>query len=274
MKRIVALGPKGTYCDVALNKYLKSINENLEVGYYPSIFRINDFMDDDTLAVVPFENTLDGFVIEGMDQIILNGYHIISQVKLDIDFAFVSYAKNIKDVKKIYVSFKALGQCTKFISDNNFQTIKCDSNIEALNNLNRWDESYGAIIPMHSLDNLNFDLMIPHVADSKSNETRFFIISKKKIVEKLDTEVEASIVITAKKDRPGILFDILKSFHDLNINLKSIMSRPMKTEMGQYRFYFECMLFKNDIEILDMLSDMFKKSQDFILQILGVYNKL
>ena len=274
MKRIVALGPKGTYCDVALNKYLKSINENLEVGYYPSIFRINDFMDDDTLAVVPFENTLDGFVIEGMDQIILNGYHIISQVKLDIDFAFVSYAKDIKNVKKIYVSFKALGQCTKFISDNNFQTIKCDSNIEALNNLNRWDESYGAIIPMHSLDNLNFDLMIPHVADSKSNETRFFIISKKKIVEKLDTEVEASIVITAKKDRPGILFDILKSFHDLNINLKSIMSRPMKTEMGQYRFYFECMLFKNDIEILDMLSDMFKNSQDFILQILGVYNKL
>ena len=30
----------------------------------------------------------------------------------------------------------------------------------------------------------------------------------------------------------------------------------------------------DDIEILDMLSDMFKNSQDFIQQILGVYNKL
>ncbi len=274
MKRIVALGPKGTYCDVALRNYLKNINKNLEIDYYPSIFRINDFMDDDTLAVIPFENTLDGFVIEGMDQIILNGYNIISQTKLDIDFAFVSYASDIKEVKKIYVSFKALGQCTKFISDNNFQTIKCDSNIEALNSLNRWDNSYGAIIPMHSLEDVNFNLMIPHVADSKANETRFFIVSKKKIQEELSSEVEASIVITAKHDRPGILFDILKSFHDLNINLKSIMSRPMKTEMGQYRFFFECSLFKDDIDLLEMLKDMFKNNQDFILQILGVYNKL
>jgi len=274
MKRIIALGPSGTYCDVALRNYLKKINEDLIIDYYPSIFRISDYMDDDTLAIIPFENTLDGFVIEGMDQIILNNYNIVSQIKLDIDFAFVSHAKNIDDVKNIYVSFKALGQCSRFISEHKFRTIKCDSNIEALNNLNRWDESYGAIIPMHSLNNLDFNINIPHVADSKSNETRFFIASTKPIKEELKDEVEASIVITAKHDRPGLLFSILKCFDDLNINLKSIMSRPMKTEMGKYRFYFECSLFKDDIELLNMLKEMFKNNQDFILQILGVYNKL
>ena len=274
MKKVVALGPKGTYCDVALKKYLKQINKSLEIGYYPSIFRVSDYIDDDTLAVIPFENTLDGFVIEGMDQIIINNYNIISQVKLDIDFVFVSFAKKIEDVKKIYVSFKALGQCTKFISEHNFSTIKCDSNIEALNNLNRWDDSYGAIIPLHSLENNQFNLIIPNIADSETNETRFFIVSKKKIQEELKTEVEASIVITAKHDRPGLLFNILKCFDDLSINLKSIMSRPMKTEMGQYRFYFECSLFKDDVDLLNMLKDMFKNNQDFILQILGVYNKL
>ncbi len=117
-------------------------------------------------------------------------------------------------------------------------------------------------------------MKISHIADSKSNETRFFIVSKKKITEDLKSELEASIVITALKDRPGLLFNILKCFDDLNINLKSIMSRPMKTEMGQYRFYFECTLYKEDLELLDMLKEMFKNNQDFILQILGVYNKL
>ena len=274
MKRIVALGPKGTYCDVALRKYLNKINNNLEIEYYPSIFRVSDYIDSETLAIIPFENTLDGFVVEGMDQIIINGYNILSQVKLDIDFAFVSNAKSIDEVKKIYVSFKALGQCTKFINEHDFQTIKCDSNIEALNNLNRWDNSYGAIIPIHALEGLDFNLKISHIADSKSNETRFFIVSENKMQEELGTDLEASIVITAKKDRPGLLFNILKCFDDLNINLKSIMSRPMKTEMGQYRFYFECSLYKDDIELLDMLKEMFKNNQDFILQILGVYNKL
>lgn len=106
MKRIVALGPKGTYCDVALRKYLNKINKNLEIDYYPSVFRVSDYIDNDTLAVIPFENTLDGFVVEGMDQIIMNGFNILSQVKLDIDFAFVSNASSVEDVKRFMFHLK------------------------------------------------------------------------------------------------------------------------------------------------------------------------
>lgn len=270
MKRIVALGPKGTYCDIALNKFLKD-KDNYIIDYYPSIYKISSYMDDDTLGIIPFENTLDGFVIEAMDQIILNDYHIISQVKLDIDFAFVSNAKNIKDVKNVYVSFKAIGQCSEFVSKNNFNMIITNSNIESLNNIK--EVSDGAIIPVHALTD-DFNIKLKHIADSKYNQTRFFVISKNNFKEELNSEIEASIVITAKSDRPGLLFDILKGFHDLNINLKSIMSRPMKTEMGKYRFYFECALFKDDIELLEILKKMFENSNDYIIQILGIYNKI
>jgi len=272
MKKYVVLGPKGTYCDIALKNYLK--NEKAMVEYYPSILKMPKYLANADYAILPFENTLDGFVIESMDQIIINNYHIYSQTKLKIDFAFISNAKDISSVKYVYCQFKAYGQCLDFISNNNFSTIITQSNTESFNSLIDKNEEYGAIVPMHLINDNSFNITIKHIADSKQNETRFFILSAYNEVEKLNTEVEASIVITAKTDRPGVLFEILKSFHELNINLKSIMSRPMKTVMGRYRFYFECSLFKDDVSVLEILKDMFKNSQDFILQILGVYNSL
>ena len=83
---------------------------------------------------------------------------------------------------------------------------------------------------MHILEQNDFNIKISHIADSKANETRFFVITNdnKKNIYKYN-DIEASIVVTANVDRSGILYDILKKFHDLDINLKSIMSRPMKT---------------------------------------------
>lgn len=274
MKKIAVLGPEGTYSDIACKKYLKENNKDYEIVYYPSILKTAQAVDENTLAILPFENTLDGFVIESMDQIILNHYHIASQIKLDIDFAFVSNAKSMEDIQSCYVQFKASGQCLDFISKHNFNIISTQSNIESLNYLLNSDNTFAAIIPMHILESNHFNIELHHIADSNSNQTRFFIVQKDETSYKDYINIDVSIVITAIEDRPGILFDILKYFHDLNINLKSIMSRPMKTEMGQYRFYIECNLTKNNLSKLDDLVHYFSHQKDFIVHILGVYNKL
>ena len=120
MKKIAVLGPKGTYSDIACKQYLKNNNLDYEIIYCPSILKVCQAVDNEILAIIPFENTLDGFVIESMDQIILHSYNVISQVKLDIDFAFVTNAKKIEDVKECYVQFKAYGQCLDFISKYDF----------------------------------------------------------------------------------------------------------------------------------------------------------
>lgn len=274
MKKIAVLGPKGTYSDIACKAYLKETSQQYEIEYYPSILKVAEAALETGMAIFPFENTLDGFVIESMDQIIFHQFHILSQIKLDIDFAFVSHAKSIEKVKHCYVQFKAYGQCLEFIAKNNFNLCTTQSNTESLAKLLEADEEYGAIIPIHLLSDLSFSIVIPHIADSRANETRFFIVQKEDVLESLDMDVEASFVITAKVDRPGILFDILKKFHDLNINLKSILSRPMKTEMGQYKFYIECSLRKDDLKVLDDLEKKLKMQNEFSVCRLGIYNKL
>lgn len=273
MKKIAVLGPEGTYSDIAAKKYLED-TEVREIEYYPSILKTAQAVSSDTIAILPFENTLDGFVMESMDQIILHDFHIISQIKLDIDFAFVSNAFSIEEVENCYVQFKAHGQCLDFISRYGFNIITTQSNMESLSKVLQSDTAYGAIVPIHALKSHLFRLSVLHIADSRSNETRFFIVSKEPSDKNLKEAAEASVIITTRVDRPGILYDILKNFHDLSINLKSIMSRPMKTEMGKYRFYVECSLLKKDIQMLDILVNRFEHQNDFIVKILGIYNRL
>ena len=272
MKRLAVLGPKGTYSDIAKNSYLKQTNENYEIIYYPSILKTALAVDDNTIAILPFENTLDGFVIESMDAVISNNLQIASQLILDIDFAFISNAKSILDVKDVYCQFKAYGQCLDFISNHSFNIITTQSNMESFELLKDKDETFGAIIPVHVLEGKSFNTEILHIADSKSNQTRFFVVKKKSDI-CLDENVNMSIVITAIEDRPGILFDILKQFHDFGINLKSILSRPMKTEMGKYKFYIECEMTHEQIKLIDELQK--KLDTDKLMSnVLGIYNSL
>lgn len=271
MNKIAVLGPKGTYSDVACNKYLKEHNLDLEITYHPSILKASLSIDENDLAILPFENTLDGFVLESLDRILYDKYNVIEQLKLDIDFAFISNAKSISDVNNIFVQFKTYGQCIDFLSKHNFNITTTQSNTESLNRLINEGGNNGAIIPMHLLND-EFNIVLKHIADSEHNQTRFFIITKQNKVICNDELLEASVAITALEDKPGILFEILKKFQEKDINLKAIMSRPTKSEMGKYIFYFEFQITKDSIEKIYKLKE--DLSSNYKLDLLGIYNRL
>lgn len=269
--RFVVLGPEGTYSDIAAKKYISDNNLKCDIIYVPSILFISLELEKADMAIFPFENTLDGFVLESLDNIVKYDFKIVNQLKLDIDFVFVSNAKSIDDVKNIYCQFKVYGQCMNFITEKKVLATKTESNTETLAKiLEEKDNTYGAIIPMHLLEEDKFNIVIKHIADSRYNQTRFFIVQKNFVIEEIK-DFDASLVITINHDRVGALYDILSVFHTLDINLNSILSRPARTKLGVYNFYIECKL-KNR----NMLYELIKKIEemDFIVTILGVYNKL
>ena len=49
MKQIAVLGPKGTYSDIACQKYINENNLDLEILYYPSILKVSNAIDDNTI---------------------------------------------------------------------------------------------------------------------------------------------------------------------------------------------------------------------------------
>ena len=270
--KIRILGPKGTYSDIALDKYLENKNIEIEREYCPSILQTIKNIQNEEYAILPFENTLDGFVVESLDRIIEEELQILGQVKLGIDFCFVANS-NIEDVKDCYVQFKTYGQCLDFISLHNMNYLKTDSNVQSKELFDEANNNSSAIIPYHLLKGTNYKTQILHIADSKNNETRFFIVKKGREKMNKCEKYNASIVIFSKEDKSGLLYTILSKFHEKNINLKSILSRPSKKNLGKYNFFMECSLTNDELNNLTNVKSELEK-MDFVVKILGIYNSL
>ena len=265
--KLAVLGPSGTYTCVA-SELLKN---KYELEFHPSIFKsilaVNDEMD----ALIPLENTLDGFVFEGLDAITKFGYHIVEQVKLDVGFNFVSNVP-LNEIKTVYVQFKAHGQCLEFLNDNNFNLYITQSNIESLEKFKENIDKSAAIIPTH-IDTSSYKYVIKNVTDSLKNETRFVRVTKKldKVID--EENLVSSLMVTPINDRAGLLYDILKVFSNYNLNLKSIVSRPRRDVIGRYSFYIEFEIIKEKLECISKLTTELENDFNKV-KIIGIYNRL
>lgn len=275
MSKVAVLGPPGTFTEKAAQKYLKIQNLDGELSYYTSLRKTFDAVGKDCiLGVIPIENTLDGFVQMILDLLTHSELKIIHEIVMPIRFGFVSNC-DIECVENIYTQFKSKNQCLDFLEEfSDKRIITTDSNSESYETVVSGGCSDGAIIPMHLIDEgSNFSTIIPDVADSIDNQTRFIVLSKElNDEESFDKLWKTLLVIHDDSDRPGLLVDILNFFSNEGINLISIISRPTKTGLGNYNFFI-------DVEGCYQRNEVVKKAiervtKDFDIQVLGSYYRV
>ncbi len=288
--KIGILGPEGTFSDKAYMEYCRKIGVELQGEYYPTIDEVfeavcsdNDMEADEScdLCIVPIENTLDGYVQRTLDLLLEKNVCIIDENKVSVQFSLVGNVDSLEEINTLYVQFKANGQCRQFINSlKGAKIISTESNMESYYKLGD-EKGAAAIVPHHIAVKETDRFVVENVTDSDHNHTRFLIVKKGMAKDnkamnqptnpQAKEKVRVPIYVMPVEDRPGILFEILKSFNDNKINMISIMSRPTKQELGTYNFYIEIdgRLERLDV-ILDTLEDI-KKSSD--VKVLGIYKE-
>lgn len=265
--KVAVLGPEKTYTDLAYQKYFQ--HKDNYVFYYPTIYQTLKALDTCDFAIVPIENTLDGYIQPTMDGLLEQHVFIVDEVYIPVQFGFVGNCNDLKDINRLYVQFATKNQCQTFINQlPQVKIIHTESNSETLELGQKLEEGSAAIIPMHVFDEVIGKMRIPNVSDSELNETRFVIVSRTKEQKEADA-YRLSIVIKVDNDRPGLLFDVLKIFKEDNINLTSILSRPTKKQMGTYQFFIEMVFDASKINSLDTTIKNIKSQ--FNVEILGLY---
>jgi len=245
MKTIATLGPVGTFSDIATFKYLGEVSGECEVKYFASIkLALNTIGKECDIAVLPIENFSEGFIPILLDALAKKDTHlyITYEVRIPVNFSFVSNSPSIGNINKIFSQFVANGQCSEFLTTlGNFNLITTQSNIQSLELLKLELSAAGAIVPAHAIKNGDFPLVIGNVNDFPDNETRFIAISSTRNKCNLDIyyECKTSLVIYGDKDYPGLLGDILVAFSTRGINISSLVSRPSMAKFGQYDFFVD-----------------------------------
>lgn len=298
---IAVLGPKGTFCDKAYEEYEKKYRKKHQTGLTPvycatidEVFEHLCKEDDCDCAIVPVENMLDGYVQRTLDLLLEKDVYIVDENRVAVQFSLLANVQRVEEIRKLYVQFKANGQCRQFLNTlHDVEIVTTNSNMESYYQMQE-EAGAAAIVPCHVVKDGDKRLLIENVTDANGNHTRFIILRKgildvehpdlQKQLEKLLLEeqsperqpqaqekVRIPVYIVPATDRPGILFDILRRFYEKRINLISIMSRPTKQAMGTYNFYIEI---DCPMERLDAVVETLRQIQVYNdIKILGVYRE-
>jgi prephenate dehydratase len=248
--KIACLGPLGSWtCEVA-DGYAKRIpSASLAPQKNVSDVFLSLTSLESELGVVAIENNVEGFVNEVLDLLHDNLDLIICDlVWKDIKFDAVSIPGIFNDGELrgsvLGGHPHALAQCKNFVSEFDLLQQSYPSNSRAALDLK---DNPGvkklALVPHNSEEFADLDVVKQDVQDFDKARTAFVLLKHLDYDSEFTNGSEqdhnrAFYEITPRfEDRPGTLLQILQTISDANINISSLISRPVKGVDHKYSFY-------------------------------------
>ncbi|EIW17084.1 MULTISPECIES: prephenate dehydratase [Pelosinus] len=236
------LGPHGTYSEeVAFRLYNK---EQVSFKTYSSIDVAIKAVESGEVSqgIVPVENSLEGSVNVTLD-ILAHEVNLYIRKEVIWPVRHNLLVKEHWDDVKIIVSHpQALAQCR-----HNLRRLYPDAELRAMNStadaatlVASGIENYAAVGSQSAGALYNLQTIAGDIQDSSTNCTRFIVLGDSPIdTHSLSDPCKTSVVCKMNGERPGSLCEILQEFSTRNVNLTRIESRPARTGMGNYIFFFD-----------------------------------
>lgn len=264
---IAYLGPDGTFTHVAARKQFGSTASYTTCKNFDEIF---DEVESGriTYGVVPVENAFEGAVTHTLDLFVDHDVSICAEVLLEIHHYLLASTPSLEDISVIYTKAEVLGQCRQWLQSHlpHARLEATDSTAAAAEQIQHQKHA-AAIASLETAERLDLNVLKENIEDHHDNTTRFLVIGQH---DSPPSGKDKTALVMSTPDRPGALHDLLDPFHQRNIGLTRIESRPSKKRMWEYVFFVDLQGHRNDKEVAAALDDI-RALPDSFLKVLGSY---
>jgi len=239
-QRVGYLGPPGTYSeevaknlfgDAAILKPFASIDLAIRAvagGEIPQ-------------CVAPIENSVEGSVNITLDTLAHEVELFISrEIVMPIRHNLLAREAG-RSVRLILSHPQALAQCRRTLSRlypaAEYRAV--DSTAEAARRVAEGEAGLAAIGSRSAANLYGLELLAADIQDTSSNCTRFVTLGVLPVDSNQPGRWKTSVVCQIDGSRPGSLYHILAEFAEREVNLTKIESRPARTGLGEYLFFFD-----------------------------------
>ena len=227
-------------------------------------------------GLVPAENSLEGSINITLDTLARSdtleiSRELVWKVK---NFLMTPPQVEVGSVRKIFSHVQALAQCRKFIRKNfpDAEIISTTSTARAAELVADSAENCAAICTERAGKLNGLVIAAKDIQDNPNNFTRFFEITYRPRdaapVETFDGD-KVLIICQIDGSRAGSLCDVLQEFAKRGVNMTRIESRPARTILGAYIFFFELETDAGNDALKDSIRAVYDKS--IWLKNLGVF---
>lgn len=217
-------------------------------------------------GVVPIENSTEGAVSHTLDVFVDSELLVCAQVLLKIENNLLAKIPR-EAIRKVYSHPQVFGQCRQWLRHNlpGIELIEVSSTTRAAE-LAAASADGAALAGRMAAEVYGLEVLEAGVQDSPNNTTRFLVIGRQKCPPTGDDKTSLMFCV---QDKPGALFDALRPFQRLRINMSKIESRPSKRKAWEYFFFVDVDGHRDDPPVAAAL-DQLATHCNFV-KILGSY---
>lgn len=276
VESIAYLGPEGSYTEMAKDSFCSKYDLHARLEPLNTIKSVLDYVDStpNSVGVLPIENSIEGAVRSTIDNLIRTqnpNIRILSEFVMPIRHCLLSRTTELYSITGIISHPQALAQCQNFIHEQmpfHANIIEVSSTAEAARSLQNYNLTYAAIGSEKTAKLYNLNILKQNINDDPDNQTRFALIGD---FETTKTENDNTTLAFSTENKPGALLEILQIFHDYEINLSYIDSRPSKTKFGEYTFFVDFDGHVSEEKIGKVMDEV--KSKTHYYRLVGSYER-
>lgn len=263
---VAYLGPEGTFTESAAYKHFGHAIDGIPVDSIGAVFRRVESGGGD-YGVVPIENSTEGVVGHTIDTFVASGLGICGEVELGIHHCLMAAEGGIEDIARIYSHQQSFAQCRHWLDEHLPKVARetVASNGEAARRASG-EPGSAAIAGAIAADDYGLRVLAGNIEDEPENTTRFVVIGRERVG---PTGKDKTSVLFSTKDRPGALYELLRSFEKRAINMTRIESRPSHRGKWSYVFYVDLEGHADDANVAQALAELEDSAPFF--KLLGSY---
>ena len=248
--RVAYLGPAGTFSEDALevSRFAPEGFEAVVCETIPAAIEAVAAGDADR-ALVPVENSIEGSVRPTLDGLIEHADAVRIAGEFDHEIRSALIARTALDPGSIEVVIShphPLAQCALFLRTELGQAEQrvATSTSAAVREVAESTGPWAALAPARAARIYECEVIREGIEDEPGNVTRFLWLAPESaenpVVGDQGGQWKTSLAFAELgADHPGALVEALHEFSDRRVNLVRIESRPMRRELGRYRFFID-----------------------------------
>jgi 3-deoxy-7-phosphoheptulonate synthase len=224
-------------------------------------------------GILPIENSLAGSIHENYDLLLrYPDIQIVGETKIRIVHNLIGLPGAAQEeIRNVYSHPQGLAQCAEFLSKNPgwnripyFDTAGSVAFVAK-----EGKKENAAIASAEAAAMYGMTILKAGIETNSRNYTRFVILARAETAS-VDRPSKASLVFSTP-DKPGALFQCMKTLSERGLNMKKLESRPIAGKPWEYMFYI-------DLEIPDEIGRFTAAIEDLSglaenLRVLGLYRE-
>jgi prephenate dehydratase len=269
--RVAFQGEPGAFSQLAARKLLGDAVQTVACPTFESLFDSIEQGRAD-LILAPLENTLAGPVLRCYDLLYDGSLRMIGEVVLQISHCVIGCpGSTLEVVRRVQSHPVALAQCERFFVAHPAiaKAVAEDTAGSVRQIMERLDPTVAAIASEFAAHEYGAKILVSAVEDDPLNFTRFALLEPTSAESGDIPEADATTLVLTVANKPGALFRSLECFAMNEVDVMSLVSRPLVGAPWHYRFFLEVAAAASEPRMVKALAELEPRTVE--LRVFGSY---